>query len=89
MGKLTFGMKLKQLREAKGLSQDKLGEVSGVNVRAIRTYEQEQRVPSAEYLFMLSEALGVDCSAFKGCEFGNDSQQGQDAKGSKKPKKGK
>ncbi len=86
MGKLTFGMKLKQLREAKGLSQDKLGEVSGVKARAIRTYEQEQRVPSAEYLFMLSEALGVDCSAFKGCEFGNDSGA---AKETKKPKKGK
>lgn len=74
MAKETFGKKLKELREKKGYSREQLFQASGVNARAIRTYEDEQRAPSAANLFKLSEALGVDCSAFKGCEFENAPQ---------------
>ena len=69
VGKETFGKKLKELRVKKGLSREQLFTSSGVNARAIRTYEDEQRAPSAANLFKLSESLGVDCSYFKGCEF--------------------
>jgi transcriptional regulator with XRE-family HTH domain len=82
MAKLTFGQKLKQLRDEKGMSQEQLSKASGVNRRSIHTYEQELRSPTAESLFALSESLEVDCSAFKGCVFKRADQTA-------KPKKGK
>lgn len=54
--------KLKELRTARGLSQSKLSEASGVNVRMIQHYEQgvkDINKMSAITLYQLSKAL--DC----------------------------
>lgn len=77
----TFAEKLRQVRDEKGLSQNDLATMSGVKVKAIRSYEQELRTPSAEALFSLSNALGVDCTTFKGCRFTKEKQSSQQAKG--------
>lgn len=84
--RISFGQKLKQLRLDKKLSREQLQDASGVNARAIRTYEDEKRSPSAENLFKLSESLGVDCSAFKGCVFEYDKQT-DSTKAKPKPKR--
>lgn len=53
---------LKKIREASGLSQAKLAEASGVNVRMIQHYEQGSKdinVAAALTVYRLAQAL--DC----------------------------
>ena len=55
--------KLKQIRESKNLSQSRLAEESGVNIRMIQHYEQgfkDINKVQANTLLKLSQAL--DCS---------------------------
>lgn len=55
--------KLKMIREESGLSQSKLAESSGVNVRMIQSYEQGfKNINSAAALtvYRLARALGCD-----------------------------
>lgn len=55
--------KLKKVREAAGLSQSKLAEASGVNVRMIQHYEQGTKdinVAAALTVYKLTKAL--NCS---------------------------
>ena len=54
---------LKKIREATGLSQAKLAEASGVNVRMIQHYEQGSKdinVAAALTVYRLAQAL--DCT---------------------------
>lgn len=51
---------LKRIREARGLSQAKLAEISGVNVRMIQHYEQgvkDINAAAALTLYRLAQAL--------------------------------
>jgi transcriptional regulator with XRE-family HTH domain len=57
----TFGEKLKQLRTDRGLSQERLAQMAGMGVGAVRDYEQGKKEPSFRYALMLAKALGVDC----------------------------
>jgi transcriptional regulator with XRE-family HTH domain len=54
-----LGAKLRQLREAKGWSQEDLAAHSGVNVRAIQRLENGLGVPRPSTRRALAEALGV------------------------------
>lgn len=55
--------KLKKIREASGLSQGKLAEVSGVNVRMIQHYEQGVKdINSAAALTVSKLAQALDCT---------------------------
>ena len=54
---------LQQLRQRAGLTQQQLSDLSGVNLRTIRSYEWQQRdifKASGNILLALSKALGVD-----------------------------
>lgn len=54
--------KLKEIRKSKKLSQSKLSEISGVNLRTLQDYEQGKRdinVTAAITLYKLAQAL--DC----------------------------
>ena len=54
-------MKLKDIRESKGLSQRQLADISGVNVQMIQHYEQGVRdinKAQAGTLYKLAQALG-------------------------------
>lgn len=55
--------KLKQIREARGLSQAKLAEASGVNVRMIQHYEQGVKdINAAAALTVYRLAQALDCT---------------------------
>ena len=61
---------LKDTRKAKGLSQSKLAEISGVSIRMIQYYEQGVKdINKAEAMtvYKLSEAL--DCNVWELLEF--------------------
>lgn len=56
-------MSLKDTREAAGLSQSQLAELSGINLRMIQHYEQGSKninKASAVSVLMLAEALDAD-----------------------------
>lgn len=57
------GDKLKQLRQAAGLSQAALGARAGVSARTIRHSEQGRHVPQISNLKAIADALGVPLSA--------------------------
>lgn len=54
-----FAERLKQLREERGLSQAKIGEVLGVSRYAVYTYEKEKAFPTAEGLMALADFFDV------------------------------
>jgi transcriptional regulator with XRE-family HTH domain len=65
---MTFGDKLREFRDAKGLSRQALAAASGVTFATIHGYEIGRRAPSFSNVVKLAAALGTDCSAFAGCE---------------------
>jgi transcriptional regulator with XRE-family HTH domain len=67
---MTFGEKLRELREAKGWSQKELAEHSGQPQQSIANWEQGIRAPLFGAVQRLCAALAVPCTIFDGCEFG-------------------
>jgi transcriptional regulator with XRE-family HTH domain len=65
---MTFGQKLRELREAKGLSREALAQASGVPFGTIHGYEISRRAPALAATIKLAKALGVDCTAFADCD---------------------
>lgn len=82
---MTFGVKLRELREGKGLTREALAAESGVPFGTIHGYEIGRRAPSLTATFKLARALGVDCTAFADCE----DVQGEQPEPAKKPTRGK
>jgi SOS-response transcriptional repressor LexA len=63
---VTFGERLKEVREQKGLSQNRLAELSGVSREYINQVESGKRRgrPSMETVVSLAGVLGVEPAAF-------------------------
>jgi transcriptional regulator with XRE-family HTH domain len=59
-----FGARLKELREAKGLTQEALARAAEVSVSSVSKLEQRDLDPSWSTVQALAAALGVDCTAF-------------------------
>lgn len=59
-----FASRLRELREAAGLTQPQLAERAGMTRDGISHLEQGRRKPSWETVLALCAALGVDCTAF-------------------------
>ena len=56
-------IKLKQIREAKGLSQSKLAAASGVSIRVIQAYEQGAKdINKARVSTLLAIAKALHCN---------------------------
>lgn len=54
--------KLKAIRESKGLSQAKLSEISGVNIRMIQHYEQGYKdINKAQAITLYQVAKALEC----------------------------
>jgi transcriptional regulator with XRE-family HTH domain len=54
-----FGLRLKEARKAKGLSQEKLCAISGVHVTTIQGYEYGKNDPYVRIAIRLADALGI------------------------------
>lgn len=52
-------LKIKEFREKKGLSQEKLGEILGLSKQTISSYELGTREPNIETLVKISIVLDV------------------------------
>ncbi len=53
-----MGRRLRDLRKAKGWSQEKLAEKSGLSVKAIQTAERDTHDPSLFSVICIADALG-------------------------------
>ncbi len=62
--KKGFGKRLKEIRKARGLTQEELAELVNVAPRHISYIETARSFPSSELIERLSVALNVDCSLF-------------------------
>lgn len=56
---MTLGKRLKEAREALGLSQAALAEECGISAQAQLNFEKDRNLPGSAYLLELAE-LGVD-----------------------------
>jgi transcriptional regulator with XRE-family HTH domain len=65
---MTFGEKLRELREAAGLSERELANRSGVPFGTLHNYGIGIRKPTLAAAVKLATALGVTCEAFSGCD---------------------
>lgn len=85
---MTFAERLRELRDAKGLSEAKLAEASGLPFGTVHVYALGRRKPSFAAVLKLARALGVDCTAFADCDdLAGDEPEPE--KPAPKPKKGK
>jgi putative transcriptional regulator len=72
---MTFAEKLRELREAKGLTEAQLAEASGVTYGSIHAYGLGRRKPSFHAVVKIARALGVTCEAFANCDdVGDDAE---------------
>jgi transcriptional regulator with XRE-family HTH domain len=71
---MTFGEKLKALRDQRQWSQQQLADAAGVSVWAIRDYEQGKRRfdPGLRLLVKLSRALREPLDVFADCASDDD-----------------
>jgi transcriptional regulator with XRE-family HTH domain len=60
----AFAAKLKNRREAAGMTQEQLARRTGLHLGAIFKLEQGAREPTWSTVQKLAAALGVDCTAF-------------------------
>ncbi|MCF0074428.1 helix-turn-helix domain-containing protein [Dyadobacter sp. CY261] len=59
MNKQTTSDQIRTLRKSKGLSQEALAEMAGINLRTLQRIEAGDAVPRGETLRLLAQALGV------------------------------
>src|SRR5437763_14555941 len=71
----TFGERLKELREAAGLSQAQLVARTGRGLATVKAYEADRRSPSLDNAQRLAAALGVPVTAFDGVAFRHATQR--------------
>jgi transcriptional regulator with XRE-family HTH domain len=83
----NFALRLKELREKAGMTQEQLGEKAGINRFTVAKLEQDLREPGWSVVQALASALGVDCSAFQQPATESDSPalRGRPAKATEPP----
>jgi transcriptional regulator with XRE-family HTH domain len=60
---VTFGVRVREARLAKGLSQEDLAEIAGLHRTYIGTVERGERNPALVNLVRIADALSIDLSA--------------------------
>ena len=61
---MTTGEKIKYFRNMRGISQEMLGQLSGINSATIKKYEYGIRNPKPEQLLKIANALGISINIF-------------------------
>ncbi|GGM94265.1 hypothetical protein GCM10010967_29360 [Dyadobacter beijingensis] len=69
MSKQTIAEKIRTLRKSKGLSQEALAEMAGINLRTLQRIENGDTIPRGETLRLLAQALGVEVETFSADTF--------------------
>jgi transcriptional regulator with XRE-family HTH domain len=64
----TLGQRLKRLREAAGMSQQRLADLAGVPVGTLRNAEYDRREPLVGTAGKLAKALGVSLDVLAGLD---------------------
>jgi transcriptional regulator with XRE-family HTH domain len=59
-----FAGRLRELRERAGLSRQEVADKAGMKLGGVRDLEQGRRSPTWETVLAISQALGVECTAF-------------------------
>ncbi len=65
---MTMGERIQELRKAKGLSQEALGEALGVTRQAVSRWESDGAIPEVDKLVALSRLFGVPVGVLLGVE---------------------
>jgi transcriptional regulator with XRE-family HTH domain len=61
----SFGGRLRELREAAGLTQQALADLAGMHRQGVNKLEMGEREPTWASVKALCRALGVRCTAFE------------------------
>ena len=61
---MTTGEKIKYFRNMRGISQETLGQLSGINSSTIKKYEYGIRNPKPDQLLKIANALGISINIF-------------------------
>lgn len=61
---MTVGEKIKTFRNIRGISQNMLGELAGIDGTTIRKYELGSHKPKPDQLLKIANALGVSINVF-------------------------
>lgn len=61
---MTTGEKIKYFRNIRGISQEILGQLSGINPATIKKYEYGIRNPKPDQLLKITNALGISINVF-------------------------
>ena len=61
---MTIGKKIKHFRNMRGISQEMLGQLSGINPATIKKYEYGIRNPKPDQLLKIANALGISINIF-------------------------
>ncbi len=61
---MTTGEKIKYYRNIRGISQEMLGQLSGINSATIKKYEYGIRNPKPDQLLKIANALGISINLF-------------------------
>lgn len=64
---MTFAQKLRELRDAVGVTEAGLAEASGIPPGTIHVYAIGRRKPSFGNVVKIARALGQSCEAFADC----------------------
>jgi transcriptional regulator with XRE-family HTH domain len=64
MAQQKFPDRLREIREAKGITQQELADLVKVTRVTLSRWEMGIREPNVTYFFALCEALGVSCEEF-------------------------
>lgn len=59
MIKLDYGVRIKEARKKKGMTQDKLAEIIGVTPQAISAWENGRNQPSYDVIVTIADVCGV------------------------------
>ena len=64
----SIGENIRKLRKARGLTQEQLAELTGINEKSISFYENGSRNVPSDCLFPFADALGVSVEVILGRE---------------------
>jgi transcriptional regulator with XRE-family HTH domain len=64
---MLYKDRLRELRDAAGLTQEGLAKAADIPIGSVRNYEQGHRLPSVASFMRLAKALGTTCETFAGC----------------------